>query len=123
MEPESEELRVRLIRRREELERQLQSLTAEARFSDYEERVEHDRDGGYERQNAAALSGRLQGLLAEVEHALEKFELGTYGCCDRCGQRIPPERLQIFPQAALCVACKSRAGRRPLAAEPASKPR
>ena len=29
---------------------------------------------------------RMRGDLAEVEHALGKFEKGTYGFCESCGQ-------------------------------------
>ena len=37
--------------------------------------------------------------LAEVEHALGKFALGTYGLCERCGRPIPLARLRIIPEA------------------------
>ena len=44
---------------------------------------------------------------AEIDVALEKLDLGTYGICERCGQAIPKERLKAIPWAALCVQCKS----------------
>src|SRR5262249_38658215 len=28
--------------------------------------------------------------------------------CESCGQPIPPERLEVFPDAELCVACQPR---------------
>ena len=37
--------------------------------------------------------------LAEVEHALSKFALGTYGRCEQCGQPISLARLRAFPEA------------------------
>ena len=51
---------------------------------------------------------QLRALLADVTRALEKFEEGSYGLCDRCGVEIPPERLEILPWAALCVRCAER---------------
>ena len=45
--------------------------------------------------------------LAEVEHALDKFEKGTYGLCESCGQFIDPARLEALPQASLCLSCKA----------------
>ena len=55
-----------------------------------------------------ALESRLQSLLDEVEHALAKFDEGTYGSCDACGKPIGLERLEALPQAHLCLNCKSR---------------
>ena len=43
-----------------------------------------------------------------MEHALAKFEKGTYGLCDNCGQFIDPARLEALPQASLCLSCKAR---------------
>ena len=46
----------------------------------------------------------LREQLAEVEHALSKFTLGTYGRCEQCGQPIPLARLRAFPEARYDVA-------------------
>ena len=53
------------------------------------------------------LEKRIRDQLAKVEHALSKFENGTYGLCDVCGQPINPERLEALPQANLCLNCKA----------------
>ena len=37
--------------------------------------------------------------LTEVEHALEKFDGGTYGVCEVCGTEIPEARLEAKPAA------------------------
>jgi len=50
---------------------------------------------------------RLEESLKEVEHALEKYEAGTYGLCDSCGQPIEQARLEAMPQASLCLKCKA----------------
>ena len=67
-------------------------------------------DGTYRAEIERDVEMRLQHieLLSEVERALRKLEQGTYGTCDVCGRAIPPERLAIRPQAALCVGCKPR---------------
>ena len=41
----------------------------------------------------------LRHDLAEVEHALAKFDAGTYGICEGCGRPIPLARLRIIPEA------------------------
>lgn len=41
----------------------------------------------------------LSEHLAEVEHALAKFQIGTYGLCEECGISIPEARLRALPEA------------------------
>jgi RNA polymerase-binding protein DksA len=53
------------------------------------------------------LEKRIRNQLAAVEHALVKFEEGTYGLCDNCGKSIGSERLDALPQASLCLECKA----------------
>ncbi len=38
-----------------------------------------------------------QDTLIEVDAAIERIELGTYGVCERTGQPIPAERLKAVP--------------------------
>jgi len=61
-----------------------------------------------ELENRLALEKRIKSQLAEVGHALHKFEEGTYGLCDSCGKPIDPARLEALPQANLCLDCKAR---------------
>ncbi len=61
-----------------------------------------------ELEKRLALEKRIKDQLAGVEHALHKFEEGTYGLCDGCGQPIDPARLEALPQANLCMGCKAQ---------------
>ena len=61
-----------------------------------------------ELEKRLALEERVREQSAEVEHALHKFEVGTYGLCDSCGQPIDPARLEALPHASLCVSCKAQ---------------
>jgi len=60
-----------------------------------------------ELETRLALEKRVRDQLAEIEHTLSKFEKGTYGLCDSCGQPIDPARLEALPQANLCLSCKA----------------
>ena len=62
----------------------------------------------FELEKRLALEKRIRDQLAEVERALHKFEEGTYGFCDVCGQPIDPARLEALPQANLCLNCKTK---------------
>ena len=61
-----------------------------------------------ELEKRLALGRRIKEQLAGVEHALRKFEEGTYGFCDSCGKPIDPARLEALPQASLCLNCKAQ---------------
>ena len=66
----------------------------------------------FEREHELALSNNARELLEQIEHALARIEAGTYGVCESCGKPIGKARLQAFPRATLCVACKQRQERR-----------
>ena len=60
-----------------------------------------------ERGEVEALANTLVETLQEVEHALEKFDAGSYGVCERCGDPIPDARLEAKPAARECINCAS----------------
>jgi RNA polymerase-binding protein DksA len=71
----------------------------------------HMADAGtevFEQARDASLSRQLKRSLEDVEHALQKFEDGTYGICENCGVIIELARLEALPAARLCLRCKSR---------------
>ena len=45
--------------------------------------------------------------LREIEDALSKFDAGTYGRCESCGNQIAEARLEAMPAARLCIDCAS----------------
>jgi len=69
---------------------------------------EEEADEASELEKRLALEERLRESLNEVEHALQKYEAGTYGLCDSCGQTIEKDRLEAIPQASLCLSCKTQ---------------
>ncbi len=48
----------------------------------------------------------LEVKLKKVKEALEKFEKGGYGICEKCGEKIEEERLNAVPEAKYCKKCK-----------------
>jgi RNA polymerase-binding protein DksA len=69
---------------------------------------EEEATESFELEKRLSLERRVQQELAGVRHALQKFEEGTYGLCDNCGQPIDPARLEALPQASLCLNCKAQ---------------
>ena len=66
----------------------------------------------YEREHELALTHNARELLAQTEKALARIDSGSYGTCESCGEPVGKARLQAFPRATLCVACKQREERR-----------
>ena len=107
-------LRARLENERGRLTEELEQLKASV--PSMEERREGSPFGKREEEatetleleKRLALERRIREQSAEVEHALSKFEEGTYGLCDSCGQPIDPARLEALPQASLCLNCKAQ---------------
>jgi len=62
----------------------------------------------FELEMKLASEKRMRDDLTEVKHALAKFEKGTYGLCESCGQAIDSARLEVLPQANLCLSCKAQ---------------
>lgn len=50
----------------------------------------------------------LEGMLHDVERALQRIAEGSYGKCKYCGQEIDERRLRARPESGSCVACKSK---------------
>lgn len=47
----------------------------------------------------------LKQLLKEVNNTLNLLEKNKYGLCQKCGNQIEKDRLQVFPAANTCVKC------------------
>ncbi len=57
----------------------------------------------FEQSKNETVHEQLEWLLSEVEHALGKFEDGTYGLCEVCGRPIGDGRLEALPTARYCM--------------------
>jgi RNA polymerase-binding protein DksA len=111
---ESNLLRSRLESERKRLLDELEQIRANTRpFNERREgspfgKREEEATEAFELEKRLAFDKRLREQLAEVEHALAKFDQGTYGICDICGQPIDRARLEALPQANLCLSCKAK---------------
>ena len=59
-----------------------------------------------EREKVMALVRGLGLKLESIDNALRQAQDGRYGICERCGEPIDPARLEVVPEATLCVRCK-----------------
>jgi DnaK suppressor protein len=99
------------LRRLAALEREFRGIVEAAQAGTDDE---HDPEGAtsaFERQHLAALIGQARTKLADIDGALGRLELGSYGTCERCGQPIGAERLAARPTATACISCAGRVRR------------
>jgi DnaK suppressor protein len=66
----------------------------------------------YEREKTWALIQTLERKVDSIDHALRMARNGTYGICENCSNRIDPARLEILPEATLCLECQRQRERR-----------
>ncbi|MEY5027503.1 MAG: ral stress protein [Verrucomicrobiota bacterium] len=70
----------------------------------------HQADAGsdaYDRDFALSLLSQEQDALYEIEQALKRIELGTYGICEMSGKEIAKARLEAMPFARYTVECQA----------------
>ncbi|HNS01180.1 MAG TPA: TraR/DksA C4-type zinc finger protein [Anaerolineae bacterium] len=105
--------------RAKKTETELKTLTAEriAILDDIEHlrewllgEVDADADEGdpdlAEREKNLALLTVMERKLESVNSALRAIEKGSYGICERCENPIDPARLEVRPDATLCLDCQ-----------------
>jgi RNA polymerase-binding transcription factor DksA len=71
----------------------------------------HQADAGsdaYDRDFALSLLSQEQDALYEIDEALKRIEMGTYGKCEMSGKPIPHARLEAIPFARFTVECQSQ---------------
>lgn len=107
----------RLEHERQELLEDMEHLRQELRSMAEPSADEADVDA-YEREKTWALLRRLQDKLESIERAIEAAREGTYGICKGCGERIDPARLEILPEATLCLECQRKLERQYKRARP-----
>jgi len=106
----------RLEGERKRLSEELELLGASVVSS--QERREEEAIENYELEKQLILRTQIEDSLAEVQNALLKLQDGTYGLCENCGRHINPERLEVIPQASLCLDCKANQAKNKQPAHP-----
>lgn len=105
-----------LIQLRREMSGDIRSLEADAFSTDGDRlSVDNPADIGSEsfaQEFSLELLQRDEATLAEIDEALERVRIGSYGLCEGCEQVIPKARLNAVPHARFCVDCQRKNERR-----------
>ena len=95
-------LRGQLETESERLRAQIQALVPEGDLS-YDENFADSGQVAAEQGENKALLNQLREQRADIERALAKFDEGTYGVCERCGNAIGEARLEAMPATRYCI--------------------
>jgi DnaK suppressor protein len=111
-----ESYKVLLTQLRREVSGDISDLEADAFSTDGDRlSVDNPADIGSEsfaQEFSLELLQRDEATLAEIDEALERVQLGTFGLCEGCEEVIPKVRLNAVPHARFCVDCQRRNERR-----------
>lgn len=68
--------------------------------------LEEEADEVEEYETLLPIEHSLESRFRDIKLALGKIELGEYGKCEKCGNRISTERLKVAPEARFCLKCR-----------------
>jgi DnaK suppressor protein len=72
-------------------------------FPDPTDRASMESDRNFELR----IRDRERKLINKIKKALEKFEEGSFGYCEVCGEPIDFKRLEARPVTTHCIECKT----------------
>ena len=111
-----ESYKVLLTQLRREVSGDISDLEADAFSTDGDRlSVDNPADIGSEsfaQEFSLELLQRDEATLAEIDEALDRVKLGTFGMCESCAEAIPKVRLNAVPHARFCVECQRKTERR-----------
>jgi DnaK suppressor protein len=111
---DTESLRHRLLRRREEVRHQIEEVTGRTEDEPFRALTGEVSDSNDEAVATTLLDtdhaaiGRDLTEIREIEAALARLDHGKYGECTDCEEKIDVNRLNAQPTALRCFQCQAR---------------
>ena len=111
-EQEIEKFKKKLLAMKQQLGSSLKSVSDDVKSSDKSKGYsQHQADEGtddFGQRISIEVSTKEQGMIRQIDRALEKIEEGTYGICDLSGDPIPLKRLEAIPYATMTVVAQEK---------------
>lgn len=114
-----EQFKKKLLERKKKIEEELATIASkdetvkgdyDTRFPDFGTSQSSDEEASevtaYE--STLPIEYALELRLADINKAIKKIEEGAYGTCENCREPINPKRLEIMPEARICLKCQSK---------------
>lgn len=106
-------IKKKLEEEKERIVLRLESLKIQDPFSDPDRLIDNaasDAEANEETSHdrVEAIEKELVQKKGEIEQALLQLEVGSYGTCQNCGNRIEDDRLIVNPTAMYCMDCEKK---------------
>jgi len=91
---------------KKKVEQNIETVKAELNVLAAEDEIDDDGDMAeleIENTTNQKILHHLEDELDEIDYALSRIQKGTYGICEKTGQKIPLERLKVNPMARTVV--------------------
>jgi len=103
----------KLLRARERITGQINFLVADnlsrtQKDAEVDFRSEEQGTDNFERDFALNRVSMEQDIVFEIDEALNRMKIGSYGACESCGGPIEKPRLDALPYSRMCVSCQSK---------------
>ena len=124
---EADDTRARLAEEQERLQgikQELEGVRGEDQGESVEELSSYDQHPAdvatetFDREKDLSILDSVEGELADIEHALQRLDDGTYGTCEACGKPIGDDRLEAMPATRYCLEDQAQAEREQRIAAP-----
>jgi RNA polymerase-binding protein DksA len=113
-----DEIKERLLKLRMQLEHDIE--VKDRQVAEDGDEIDTDRGGlsnhmaddaneTFEQETMLTLRQTAERQLMQVNNALDRIEVGTYGTCANCGKPINPARLDALPFSMYCIDCQNLA--------------
>ncbi len=97
----------KLGRSKEELQQLKESITKSSESGSNSAGLE-DSVNTQEKEHLNSLAARTSKFIKQLEDALIRIKIGTYGVCVETGKLIPKERLRAVPHTQYCIEVKQQ---------------
>jgi DnaK suppressor protein len=96
----------KLLSEKKEIENALLEYSKELSFVEQSPHPEEEAEEVEELLDYEAVRQNQQKRLDKINKALDKIKKGKYGICEKCGNEIEKEVLEIYPESEFCKKCK-----------------
>jgi RNA polymerase-binding transcription factor DksA len=99
---ELEKHRLALVALEDRLERELKEIPERLDFGDQVDQEEDEADESVAADEQTGIRDVIRSRIEDVRVALNKIETERYGVCEKCGEPIEKEILDIVPESRFC---------------------
>lgn len=96
----------RLIKTKDFIKEKVKRLSKVPEFGEDVSSEDEESNETEEFGNQLSVAQNYKERLSNIDNALNKIENKEYGVCEKCGEKISLDILEVVPESRLCKKCK-----------------